>query len=112
VTKYRGAVKEFVVYTLLRAVLLVATFGIVAGAWLLIAGHANILISIVIAFVVSGIGSYFLLQSPRNKFAQMVEARAEKATAAFDAMRAKEDADRATDPSSDSGQAQDTNAGG
>jgi uncharacterized membrane protein YfcA len=88
-------VKEFVVYTLLRALLFAATLGIVIGAWLLVAGHANILVAVVIAFVVSGVGSYFVLQSPRNKFAQRVEARAEKATAAFDALKAKEDAAQA-----------------
>ena len=93
VTSYGGVVKEFVVYTALRVVLFAATFGIVAGAWLLIGGRANILVSVVIAFVVSGIGSWFLLQRPHNAFAERVEARAERATAAFDAMRAKEDAE-------------------
>jgi uncharacterized membrane protein YfcA len=84
-------VKEFVVYTGLRLLLLAATFGIVIGVWLLVADHANLLAAIAIAFVVSGVGSYFLLDRPREALARRVEARAEKATRAFEQMKARED---------------------
>jgi Protein of unknown function (DUF4229) len=46
---------------------------------------------VVIAFVVSGVGSYFLLERQRAAFAARVEARAERATAVFEERRAKED---------------------
>jgi len=86
-------VKEFAVYTGLRLLMLAATFGIVFGAWLAIAGSANIFVCVLIAFVVSGIGSYFLLNPQREAFARRVEVRAARATKAFDELKAKEDAD-------------------
>ena len=48
---------------------------------------------VVIAFVVSGVGSYFLLDRQREAFAQRVEARAQRATARSRRCAAKEDAD-------------------
>jgi uncharacterized membrane protein YfcA len=86
-------VKEFVVYTALRLLMLVATFAIVIGVWLLVADSANIFVAIIIAFVVSGVGSYFLLNRPREALAQRVETRAAKATKAFEQLKAKEDVD-------------------
>lgn len=85
--------KEFVVYTGLRLLMLAATFGIVIGIWLLVADHANVFVSIIIAFVVSGIASYFLLNRPREALAHRVEVRAARATKAFDDLKAKEDVD-------------------
>jgi hypothetical protein len=84
-------VKEFVVYTLLRNVVFAATFAIVAGIWLLVAGNLDWLWADVIAFLVSGIASYTVLNKQRNAFAMRVDARAAKAAAAFEAMKAKED---------------------
>jgi hypothetical protein len=86
-------VKEFVVYTGLRLLMFAATFGIIVGIWLLVAGKANIFVAVVIAFVVSGVGSYFLLNRPREALAQRVEVRAERATKAFEELKAKEDAE-------------------
>jgi uncharacterized membrane protein YfcA len=86
-------VKEFVVYTGLRLLMLVATFGIVIGVWLVVADSANIFVAIIIAFVVSGVGSYFLLNRPREALAQQVETRAARVTKAFEQMKAKEDVD-------------------
>jgi uncharacterized membrane protein YfcA len=86
-----GPVKEFVVYTALRLLMFAATFGIVIGIWLVASGSANIFVAVVIAFVVSGIGSYFLLNGQREAFARRVEARAARATKAFDDLKAKED---------------------
>lgn len=85
--------KEFVVYTGLRLLMFAATFGVVIGIWLLVGDQANIAIAVVIAFVVSGVGSYFLLNGQREAFARRVEARAARATKAFDELKAKEDAD-------------------
>ena len=69
--------KEFVVYTGLRIVLFLATFGVVVGAWVLVADEANVFVALILAFVVSGIGSYFLLERQRAAFAQRVEERAD-----------------------------------
>jgi hypothetical protein len=85
-------VKAFVIYTGLRLLMFAATFGIVAGVWLLVAGRANILVALVVAFLASGIGSYFLLNRQREALAQHVEARASRATKAFEELKAKEDA--------------------
>jgi hypothetical protein len=86
-------VKEFVVYTGLRLLLFAATFGIVIGVWTLAGGTANIFVAVIAAFVVSGIGSYFLLDRQREALARHVDARASRAAAAFEQRRAKEDAD-------------------
>ena len=86
-------VKEFWIYTALRAVLFVATLVTVVGVWLLVADQVPILWAIVVAFVLSGIASYFVLDRSRDAFARKVQARAERASAAFEAQRSKEDAD-------------------
>jgi hypothetical protein len=88
-------VKEFWVYTGLRILLFVASLAIVVGVWFIFAGQAPILWAVVIAFLMSGVGSYFLLNGPRSKFAQRVETRAERMTAKIEEMRTKEDADDA-----------------
>ena len=85
--------KPFVVYTALRLLLLVGTFAIVGGVWLLVADEVQVLPAIVISFVVSGLLSYVWLQRPRQEFAQRVEQRAQRATRAFEDMKAREDAD-------------------
>lgn len=87
--------KEFWVYTGLRILLFVASLAIVIGVWFLVAGKAPILWAVIIAFLMSGIGSYFLLNGPRAAFARRVETRAERMTAKIEEMRAKEDADDA-----------------
>ncbi|PWN01953.1 DUF4229 domain-containing protein [Nocardioides silvaticus] len=85
--------KEFWTYTLLRLGLFVGTFAIVFGLWFLITGDVPVLWVIVIAFVVSGVGSYFLLERQREAFAAKVEGRAAKAAERFEAQKSKEDAD-------------------
>ena len=83
-----GRVKEFVVYTLLRLALFAATFGIIAGVWALVDGGFPLFPVLVLAFVVSGIASYFVLNPQRVAFASKVEKRA---TAAIERSRTKED---------------------
>ena len=85
--------KEFVVYTGLRLLMFAATFGVIVGVWLLVSEKANILVAVVLAFIVSGVGSYFLLNGQREALAQRVEVRAERATKAFEERKAKEDVD-------------------
>jgi uncharacterized membrane protein len=86
-------VKEFVVYTALRILLFVASFGVVLGIWALLTDSVPLLWVVVIAFVLSGVASYFLLNRPRAAFAARVEQRAARASAAFEERRAREDAD-------------------
>lgn len=92
---YPGGVKDFLVYTALRIVMFAATFGLITGIWLLVAGEVVIFWAVVGAFVVSGIGSYFLLNGPRERFAQHVDERARRAAARFEEIKAKEDAEEA-----------------
>jgi hypothetical protein len=89
-------VKEFWIYTLLRIALFLASLGIVIGVWAIIAGgvaSGALLWAVVIAFLMSGMGSYFLLNHQREALARRVQTRAEAMTAKVDEMRAKEDSD-------------------
>ena len=90
---YPEPVKEFVVYTLLRLVLFVGAFALVAGIWLAVSDRVPILWVLVIALVASGVASYFLLDRQRESFARRVEERARRATAALEAHKAREDAE-------------------
>jgi len=86
-------VKEFWIYTLLRVVLFFGSLGIVIGVWFLIDDQVPILLAVIIAFLMSGVGSYFLLNRPREALARRVETRAEAMTAKIDEMKTKEDVD-------------------
>ena len=87
--------KEFLVYTGLRILLFIAMVALVVGAWSLLDGDGriNVLWPVVIAFALSGVASYFLLNRQRDAFARKVEERAARATAAFEERRAREDQD-------------------
>ncbi len=87
--------KEFLVYTALRILLFIGMVGLVVGVWTLLDGdgEVNLLWPVVIAFALSGVASYFLLNRQRDAFARKVEERAARATAAFDERRAREDQD-------------------
>jgi ABC-type bacteriocin/lantibiotic exporter with double-glycine peptidase domain len=86
-------VREFVVYTALRIGLFVTSLVVVVGVWMLIAGEVPLLWAVVIAFVVSGLASYFLLNRQREAFARRVERRAERMQERFERMKAREDVD-------------------
>ncbi|GAB3789903.1 hypothetical protein GCM10027601_32360 [Nocardioides ungokensis] len=81
------------VYTALRILLFFASLAIVIGVWMLIANSVPITWAVVIAFVISGLASYFLLNRQRAAFAQRVQVRADRAQARFEEMKAREDAD-------------------
>ena len=85
--------KEFAVYTGLRLLMFLATFWVIVGVWLLVSDKANIFLAVIIAFIVSGLGSYFLLNGQREALAKRVEVRAELASKAFEERKAKEDLD-------------------
>lgn len=96
VTPYAGPVKEFWIYTGLRLLLFLATLAVVFGVWLLLADQVPLLWAVVIAFAISGVASYFLLDRSREALARRVQARADRAAAALEARRAKEDVDDET----------------
>ena len=85
--------KEFWVYTALRAGLFLATLVTVFGVWMLVAEQVPVVWAIVVSFAVSGIASYFLLNRSREAFARKVQERADRASAAFEAQRSREDTD-------------------
>ena len=85
--------KEFWVYTGLRILLFLGSLAIVAGIWAVAADEVSMVWAVVIAFLVSGLGSYFLLAPQREAFAQRVEVRAQRASAKIEEMRSKEDTD-------------------
>ena len=85
--------KEFWVYTGLRALLFLATLALVVGVWLLAADEVPVFWAFLIAVVVSGLASYFVLHRSREAFARKVQGRADKASAAFEARRSREDPD-------------------
>jgi hypothetical protein len=90
---YPGGVKEFWVYTGLRLLLFAASAAVVGGIWLAVADSANVMWILIIALVVSGVASYTLLGRQRSALARHVDERARRASAKFEEMRAKEDAD-------------------
>jgi hypothetical protein len=84
-------VKEFWSYTLLRLLLFAASVAVVGGIWLAVSGSANVMWVLIIALVISGAASYFLLGRQRTALAHHVDERARRATARFEEMKAKED---------------------
>lgn len=85
--------KEFLVYSGLRLLLFAAAFALVLGIWLTVADSVPILWVLVIAFIVSGVASYFVLDRVRESFARRVDEGARRASAAFEAHKAREDTD-------------------
>ena len=96
--------KEFIVYTGLRLALFAGSLGIIVGIWSVVSpdGSVPLLWAAVLAFLVSGVASYFVLNAHRERFARKVSERAERASAAFDQRRAAEDADEPVSSSSSS----------
>ena len=84
--------KEFAIYTGLRILLFVASLVTISLIWsLLNDGKISPIWTLVLAFAVSGVLSYFLLNRQRVAFARRVEERASRAAAAFDERKARED---------------------
>ena len=86
--------KEFAVYTAMRILLFLASFAIVVGVMsLVLGGRYNLFWAIVLAFLISGVASFFILDRQREAFARRVEARAGRAAAAFEERKAREDSE-------------------
>lgn len=90
-------------YTALRLVLFLATFGLVAGVWILLAEDPNLFLAAIVALLLSGVASYFLLDRQRSAFATRVEARGARLHASFEEHRAREDAELGADAGGDAG---------
>jgi hypothetical protein len=86
-------VKEFWTYTLLRIALFVGTAAVVWGVYALVADTINLAVVVLVAAVISSVLSWKLLAGPRNRFAASVEARAARASASFEEIKAREDTD-------------------
>ncbi len=88
--------KEFLIYTGMRIGLFLASLLLVTGVWLALSEEvdaSSALWIVVISFLLSGVGSYFLLNRQREAFARRVEERAQRMTARFDEIKSREDAD-------------------
>ncbi len=86
--------KEFAVYTVMRLALFLGSFGVVAGVWALVTGgRVPAVPALVLALVISGITSYYLLRRQREAFAAKVEAKASRGVQKFENRRAGEDVD-------------------
>ena len=83
--------KDFAVYTALRLGLFVGAAALVFGAWSLVAESVPISWLVIVAFLVSGVASYFLLDRPRAALARRVEERAQRLSERLEEMRTKED---------------------
>jgi hypothetical protein len=86
-------VKHFVIYTLLRLGLFVATYAVLSAVAALVFGEANLFVTFALAVVVSAVLSLRLLAGPRERFAESVEARASRAKDKLEEIRSREDAD-------------------
>ena len=86
--------KEFVVYTLARIGIFVASYAVIAGVYLAVTGGDSIplLWPLLLAAVVSAVASYYLLRGQRERFAAAVQQRADRASARFEERKAREDA--------------------
>jgi hypothetical protein len=88
-------VKEFAVYTVARIGLFVATYAVIAGAYMLVtrSNSVPLLWPFLLAAGVSAVASYYLLAGPRKRFAVRVEQRATTMSRRFEEARAREDVD-------------------
>jgi MFS family permease len=85
-------VKAFVIYSALRLALFAAVLALVIGIWIRVfGGEQSILWPVLVAFLISGLLSLFLLNKPREEFARRVEERAHRAATKFEELKTKED---------------------
>lgn len=87
--------KHFVTYTVLRLTLFIACWAVIAGVATLVFSDSTAvgIWSFIAGAVVSSALSLKLLAGPRERFAQSVQARADRATARFEQFKTSEDAD-------------------
>ncbi|WP_203337206.1 DUF4229 domain-containing protein [Nocardioides limicola] len=84
--------KEFAIYSALRLGLMLTTFVVIAGVWLLVHPSSfNLVFAVVAAFLVSGLIALTMLDRRREEFARKIQARADRAAAKLEERRARED---------------------
>ena len=85
--------KEFAIYTAARLGLFVVSYAVVVGVYLLVSGEREIPLfwPFLVAVLISAIASAYLLRAQRERFAVVVQRRAEKASARLEQARSKED---------------------
>jgi hypothetical protein len=87
-------VKEFAIYTALRLAIFVACYAVLGWLYLAVFGKTGALVwPFLAAIVISSLLSLKYLAPQRERFAAVVQARAERATSRFEEMRSKEDQD-------------------
>jgi hypothetical protein len=86
-------VKEFAIYTAARLGLFAVSYAVVVGIYLLVSDERQIPLfwPFLVAILISAVASAYLLRGQRERFAQVVQRRAERASSRFEEMRAKED---------------------
>ena len=86
--------KEFLVYTAARLALFLATYGLVVGLYALVVGTpVPVLMTLLVAAIISGVVSVYLLRGMRERFTAKVQGRASRMSQRFEEMKAKEDVD-------------------
>ena len=85
--------KQFWIYNLMRLVVLIASLAIVIGVWSLLADEVPLLWALVVAFLLSGVTSWFVLAPQRQALALVLEERAGRASDKFEEFKAQGDED-------------------
>jgi uncharacterized membrane protein (DUF106 family) len=86
--------KEFLVYTAARLSLFAATYGLLVGLYVLVVGTpVPVLMTLLVAAIISGVTSVYLLRGMRERFTARVQGRADRMSQRFEEMKAKEDVD-------------------
>jgi hypothetical protein len=87
-------VRPFAIYTALRLGIFVVCYAVFGLVYVAVVGKTGALLwPFLAAIIVSSLLSWKFLAPQRQRFADSVEARAARATAKFEEMRSKEDAD-------------------
>ncbi len=84
--------KEFLVYTGLRILIFAGWLVVVIGIWSIFSDRLNLPVAVIIALLLSGVASYFLLNRPREALARRVDSGAKRASAKLEERRSREDA--------------------
>jgi uncharacterized membrane protein len=86
-------VKEFWVYTASRIGLFIVSYAVIAAVYLLVTDDTQLPLiwPFLLAAVISSIASVYLLRGQRERFAAVVQRRADAASARFEQARSKED---------------------
>lgn len=83
--------KQFWIYNLMRFVMLLTSLVIVIGVWSLLADEVPFLWALIVAFVISGVSSWFLLAPQREALALVLQERSTKASEKFEEFKAQGD---------------------